>query len=94
MNVVLSEKRTGRKTRTAGTTITVRRSGSLVGAMLLNAAGRTQHCTPDIPADVVLKVLVRFTRGGEVGGEVRGRDGATYVWCVLGREEVGAEPAA
>jgi hypothetical protein len=61
----------------------------LVGAMLLTAQARTIRCTPDVPPDVVLKVLFRFTRRDELLGEVvSSRDGAVYTWHVLGAEEI------
>ena len=54
---------------------------------MLNNAKRTVHCTPDVPADVVLKVLTRFCKRDEVRGEVPGRDGLSYAWHVLGWDE-------
>jgi hypothetical protein len=87
MNVTLSEAKAGSRTwRRLGTTICVYRAGSLVGAILLNEAGRTKHCTPDIPADVILKILFRFSKRDELRGEAAGRDGGLYRWCVRGAE--------
>jgi len=61
----------------------VSRDGALVGTILLNAAGRTVRCTPDLPADVILKVLARYTKRDELAGQVPGRDGANYGWRVI-----------
>jgi hypothetical protein len=72
----------------------VGRGPVLLGAMLLSSQGRTIHCTPDLPADVILKVLFRFSKRDEVRGEVAGRDGATYAWHVLGHEADEADETA
>ena len=94
MNTLLCKPRSGSGAAMRGrvaTTIRLFKVGFgpvLVGAMLLSAGGRTIHCTPDIPADVILKVLFRFTRRDEVRGEViSSKDGAVYAWHVLGCEE-------
>src|SRR4051794_38918390 len=94
MNALLSEPRTKVSRMPSGrvaTTIRFFRVGYstvLVGAMLLDAQGRTIRCTPDVPQDVILKVLSRFPRRDELrGGVVSSRDRAAYVWHVLGAEE-------
>jgi hypothetical protein len=89
MNALLSERRVKGGKRNTTTTVRVFKVGRgpvLLGAILLNAEGRTLRCTPDLPADVILKVLFRFTRRDEGSGELQGRDGALYAWQVLGRE--------
>jgi hypothetical protein len=86
MNAVLSS-RTGRmQGGRVATVLRVFRGGMLMGAILLNTEGRTERCTPDIPPDVVLKVLFRFSKRDEKGGTVPGRDGGCYAWHVLGHE--------
>jgi hypothetical protein len=95
MNALMSARKTERNGSTfrSRVTTTVRffkvgHGPALAGAMVLDGEGRTVHCTPDVPADVILKVLFRFTRRDETHGEVASsKDGIIYAWQVLGREQ-------
>jgi len=83
MSATLTAKRRG---RVATTVIRVWRAGKLLGSILLNEAGRTLHCTPDLKdqaRDVIVKVLFQLRRCDEVGGSVAGRDGRLYAWRVV-----------
>lgn len=61
-----------------------------LGDVLLDARGRVWRKAGPIPADVVLKALLAFSRQGEVCGELVGRlDGRTYVWFVVGALPLG-----
>ena len=69
------------------TTIRVHSQGLLLGSILLNEDNRVLRRTPDVPREVVLKVLVQFVRCEELAGRVNGRDGAVYTWRVRSRGE-------
>jgi hypothetical protein len=56
-----------------------------LGDVLLDGNNRIWRHARTIPSDVVLRVLVAFTRQGETGGQmVRQRDGQSYLWHVVG----------
>jgi hypothetical protein len=83
MSATLATRRTG---RAVATVIRVYRTGKLLGSILLNEAGRTLHCTPDLKRaarDVIVKVLFQVGRCDEVAGSVPGRDGRLYSWRVV-----------
>jgi hypothetical protein len=69
------------------TTIRVFANGMLLGSVLLNEDNRVLRRTPDVPREVVLKVLVQFTRCEEVDGHVTSRHGEVYRWRVRGERE-------
>jgi hypothetical protein len=51
-----------------------------LGQLLLDANGQLWRRGPEVPTDIALKVLVVFSRSPVREGEVRGRDGHTYLW--------------
>lgn len=58
-----------------------------LGDILLDRKGRVWRKATTLPADVVLKALVAFTRRGEQRGVVVGlKDGGEYSWYLLGSE--------
>ncbi len=67
-----------------GTVVEVTRAGAWVGDIDLSDDGRVLKRGADVPRDVVLKVLVAMTRRDETAGAVRGRDGQSYTWQVVG----------
>jgi len=69
------------------TTVRVFAQGVLLGSILLNEDNHVLRRTPDVPRDVVLKVLVQFTRCEEQDGRVLGRNGDVYAWRVRGERE-------
>jgi len=69
------------------TTIRIFTSGFLLGSILLNEDNRVLRRTPDVPREVVMKVLVQFTRCGETAGRVTDRDGELYSWRLRGEHE-------
>jgi hypothetical protein len=82
-----TQKTSGKRVQTV---LRVSEEGRYAGDILLDGAGRVWRHAKTIPADVVLRVLLSFTRQGEVCGQlVRRSDGQTYHWFV-----VGALPAA
>jgi hypothetical protein len=82
MTTATMSRTRGRKRDGLLLALRVSRQGELVGTVLLNAAGRTVRCTPDLPADVILKVLARYTKRDELAGQIAGRDGEAYAWRV------------
>lgn len=85
-------ERTRGQTRSQ-TVLRVSESGRYVGDVLLDGRKRLWRRADTIPADVVLKLLIAFTRHGEVCGQLVGlSDGRPYLWHVVGALPVG--PAA
>jgi hypothetical protein len=79
------------KVRRAGrvqTVLRVARGELYVGDILLDADNRVWRHATTIPADVVLKALVGYSRGGDLFGKLIGRkDGLPYYWHVVGAQE-------
>ena len=69
------------------TVVEVNRAGAWVGDIFLSEDERVLKRGPEVPRDVVLKVLVAMTHHDEVGGAVRGRDGQDYTWEALGADD-------
>ena len=69
------------------TIVEVNKAGAWVGDIFLSDDERVLKRGPEVPRDVVLKVLVAMTHHDEVGGAVRGRDGQGYTWQVLGADD-------
>jgi hypothetical protein len=67
-----------------GTTVRVGTAAGFVGEVLLDEAERVRQHARNIPRDVVLKVLVQYTRRNETCGKLTGRDGRAYFWHVAG----------
>jgi len=77
-----SQKATGKRVQTV---LRVADEGRYAGDILLDANNRVWRHARTIPSDVVLRVLLSYTRESEVSGElVRQRDGRTYQWFVVG----------
>src|SRR4051794_23383281 len=56
-----------------------------LGDVLLDGGNRVWRRADTIPPDVVLKILVGYSRQGEACGRVVGRgDGRVYLWFVVG----------
>ena len=87
--MVLTAKRetTAKVDRQVATVIRVFRRQTLIGSLLLNEAGRLRRRTPDVPSEVVLKVMVQHNRCDESDGAVTARDGTLYCWRVLEEED-------
>lgn len=67
------------------TILRVAQGERFVGDVLLDEQGRVWRHADTIPADVVLKALLAFTRQGEVCGTVRPRKGGRdFAWFVVG----------
>src|SRR5947209_18112936 len=67
------------------TVLRVARGELYVGDILLDADNRVWRHATTIPADVVLKALVGYSRGGDLFGKLVGRkDGLPYYWHVVG----------
>jgi hypothetical protein len=66
------------------TIVEVSKAGAWVGDIFLSDDERVLKRGPEVPRDVVLKVLVAMTRRDETAGAVRGRDGQTCTWQVVG----------
>ena len=66
------------------TIVEVHKAGAWVGDIFLSDDGRVRKRGPEVPRDVVLKVLVALTRRDETVGAVRGRDRQSYTWQVVG----------
>ena len=78
------------KTKVVTVTVTiveVNRAGKWVGDIFVSDDERVLKRGPEVPRDVVLKVLVAMTHHDEVGGAVRGRDGQDYTWEALGADD-------
>lgn len=72
------------------TVLRVSEGGRFVGDILLDGGRRLRRRADTIPSDIVLKVLIGYTRQEEVCGRLIGlNDGRTYLW-----HAVGALPAA
>ena len=69
------------------TIVEVNRAGKWVGDIFVSDDERVLKRGPEVPRDVVLKVLVAMTHHDEVGGAVRGRDGQDYTWEALGADD-------
>jgi hypothetical protein len=69
------------------TIVEVNRAGAWVGDIFLSADERVLKRGPEVPRDVVLKVLVAMTHHDETAGAVRGRDGRDYTWQALGADD-------
>ncbi|MFO0926395.1 MAG: hypothetical protein U0736_05060 [Gemmataceae bacterium] len=70
-----------------------RRASRYVGDVLLDERRRLWRRADTIPADVVLKVLIAFTRHGEVCGRLVGlTDGRAYLWHAV--DALPVRPAA
>jgi hypothetical protein len=66
------------------TIVEVSKAGAWVGDIFVSDDERVLKRGPEVPRDVVLKVLVAMTRRDETAGAVRGRDGQSYAWQVVG----------
>ena len=75
------------KAVTVTITVEVNRAGKWVGDIFVSDDERVLKRGPEVPRDVVLKVLVAMTHHDEVGGAVRGRDGQDYTWEALGADD-------
>jgi hypothetical protein len=69
------------------TVVEVNRAGAWVGDIFLSDDERVLKRGPEVPCDVVLKVLVAMTHHDETSGAVRGRDGQNYTWKALGEDD-------
>ena len=69
------------------TIVEVSKAGAWVGDIFVSDDERVLKRGPEVPRDVVLKVLVAMTHHDEVGGAVRGRDGQEYTWQALGADD-------
>jgi hypothetical protein len=81
----------GRGKSWVGTTIRVGSSSNggaeFVGQILLDTRDRVRRHADSIPSDIVLKILIEYTRHGEQCGKLVGRkDGRLYYWHVVGIE--------
>jgi hypothetical protein len=77
-----SRKNSGKRVQTV---LRVCEEGRYSGDILLDANNRVWRHASTIPPDIVLRVLLSFTRQGEVCGElVRRSDGRNYLWFVVG----------
>ena len=57
------------------------------GDILVDRRGRVHHAADTLPADVVMKALVAYTRQKRTGGDVASRrDGEIYTWLLVGTE--------
>ena len=72
----------GKRVRTV---LRVSEEGRYAGDILLDGEDRVWRHARTIPRDVVLRVLLHYTRQGEVCGKLERRaDGRTYLWFVVG----------
>ena len=84
-----------RRTRKNGgkrvqTVLRVSDEGRYLGDILLDGRNRVWRHAKSIPADIVLRALLAFTRQGELCGRLaRKSDGRTYLWFVVGAVEEG-----
>ena len=69
------------------TIVEVNKAGAWVGDIFLSDDERVLKRGPEVPRDVVLKVLVAMTHHDETSGAVRGRDGQDYTWQALGEDD-------
>jgi hypothetical protein len=84
MTATLSQrpvKSTADRAKKVSTVIRVAAGEQYVGDLLLDARHRVWRRAEPLPADVVLKILLAFSRRGETCGQVVGlRDGQIYSW--------------
>jgi hypothetical protein len=77
-----SQRQASKKVQTV---LRVSEEGRYAGDILLGGDNRVWRHARTVPADVVLRVLLSFTRGEEVCGQlVRRSDGRTYHWFAVG----------
>ena len=68
-------------------TLRVAEGTRFLGEVLLDECDRVWRHARNIPKDVVLKVLVAYTRQSQTYGKVSGRkDGRDYYWLVVDEE--------
>jgi hypothetical protein len=73
-------------TTTTTTILHVTRGKVFVGEIALDEHDRVRHADSDVPRDVVLKVVVEYTRGEGWSGSIPGRDGKKYRWQLISWE--------
>ncbi|MFQ3592097.1 MAG: hypothetical protein SNJ82_02780 [Gemmataceae bacterium] len=71
-------------TKKVTTVLRVAAGEQYIGDILLDRRHRVWRRAVPVPADVVLKILLAFSRRGEKCGQVVGqRDGQIYTWISL-----------
>jgi hypothetical protein len=92
MTTLLKQPRTKAAPKAKVVTVTVTivevfKDKAWLGDIFISDDERVLKRGPEVPRDVVLKVLVAMTRQDETAGAVRGRDGQAYTWQVVGADD-------